>query len=48
MQHPSTDREGWLTSGPPGGMAWRGVGEVVVDGRLLAVLQDGVLIVWKM
>jgi len=33
VQHPSPDREGWLISGPPGGMAWRGVGEVAVDGH---------------
>ncbi|MGO8790884.1 MAG: hypothetical protein ACLQVL_26365 [Terriglobia bacterium] len=33
VQHPDPDREGYTISGPPGGMAWRGVGEVVVDGQ---------------
>src|ERR1039458_6931313 len=33
IQHPDPDREGWLISGPPGGIAWRGVGEVAVDGH---------------
>lgn len=33
VQHPDPERQGWTTSGPPGGMAWRGVGEVAVDGR---------------
>jgi hypothetical protein len=31
VQHPDPNREGWLISGPPGGVAWRGVGEVAVD-----------------
>lgn len=26
------EHKGWIQSGPPGGVAWRGVGEVVVDG----------------
>lgn len=33
VQHPNPEREGWLISGPPGGMAWRGVGEVAVDAQ---------------
>jgi hypothetical protein len=33
IQHPSPEREGWLISGPPGGVAWGGVGEVAVDGQ---------------
>jgi hypothetical protein len=31
LQHPNPERAGWLISGPPGGVAWRGVGEVAVD-----------------
>jgi hypothetical protein len=31
--HPAPDRKGWITSGPPGGIAWGGVGDVVVDGH---------------
>ncbi len=30
-QHPDPEREGWLVTGPPSGVAWRGVGEVAVD-----------------
>ena len=33
LQHPNPAREGWIISGPSGGVAWRGVGEVAVDGK---------------
>ena len=31
--HPIADKPGWMTSGPPGGIAWRGIGEVAIDGE---------------
>jgi len=33
LQHADPDRKGWMISGPPGGAAWGGVGEVVLDGQ---------------
>jgi hypothetical protein len=31
--HPIADKPGWMTSGPPGGIAWRGIGDVAIDGE---------------
>jgi hypothetical protein len=31
--HPIGDKPGWMTSGPPGGIAWRGIGDVAIDGE---------------
>lgn len=31
--NPPPDRVGWMTSGPEGGIAWRGVGEVAIDAQ---------------
>jgi len=31
--HPIADKPGWMTSGPPGGIAWHGIGEVAIDGE---------------
>ena len=33
VQYPDPERQGWLMSGPPDGVAWRGVGEVALDAQ---------------